>query len=125
MPSDLAASFTIEGKTIESLKVNAQHTNHGKVSVIQNFLDYIGLHGYETVLTARSQQHVELGGPSLIRKSSNADEVNVGRWVPLHPSGQQPVFSPVYERHHVSFNLFLVAIRDIQKGEELVRTEES
>ena len=125
MPSDLAASFTIEGKTIQSLKVNAQHTNDGKVSVIQNFLDYVALHSHETILKGRSQKYVELGGSSLIRKSSNVDEINVGRWVPSHPSGQQPVYSPVYERHHVSFDVFLVAIRDIQKGEELVRTEES
>ena len=67
--------------------------------------------------------YVEVGGTFLIRKTKDDSEVNVGRWVPKHPSGKVPVYSPVYDRHMLSFDVFMVATRDIKKGEEIVRHE--
>lgn len=123
MPSDLAASFTISEYTHNSLKSNANIKNTGDVSVIENFLQYIDDHGHETMSDGSSLKYVEVGASFMIRKSSNMDETNVGRWMPLHPSGKQPIYSPVYDRHMVSFDVFLVATRDIEEGEELVKPD--
>jgi len=49
----------------------------------------------------------------------NDDEVNVVRWIPDHPSGKRPKYSPVYERHRMSFDVFMVAEEDIDEGEEI------
>jgi len=64
---------------------------------------------------------VEIGPSTLIRSVSSEEEANVGQWVPSHPDGQRPKYSPVYDNHKHSFDVFLVATRDISRGEELVR----
>ena len=48
----------------------------------------------------------------MIRKSEDEDEVNIGRWMPTPPDGKLPTYSPVYERHMVSYDVFLVAGND-------------
>jgi spermidine synthase len=125
MPYSSAASFSIAENTHNLVKSNVERSeNRGDdASVIKNFLKYIDNHGHESIREGRSLRYVEIGGTSLIRKSSNLDEVNIGRWMPTHPSGHQPVYSPVYERHVVSFDTFLVATKDIKKGEEIVKPE--
>jgi SET domain-containing protein len=60
--------------------------------------------------------YVEVGGSTFIRKSKNGKEVNVGRWLPDHPSGKLPVWSP-----QMAFDVFIVATKDIKAGEEIVR----
>jgi S-adenosylmethionine decarboxylase proenzyme len=116
MPSELAASFTIGKYTLDSLKKN---TDGGDVTVIEKFLDYIAENGHESTVKGMSEKYVELGASSMIRLSSNADEVNIGSWMPK--GLEKPVYSPVYERHMVSLNTFLVATRDIKEGEEIVK----
>lgn len=121
MSSDVAASFTISEYTHNKLKSNVDIQDTGDVSVIQNFLDFIDNHGHKTLSDGSTLKYVEVGASTMIRKSENLAEVNVGRWMPRHPSGKQPVFSPVYDRHMVSYDVFLVATKDIKKGDELVK----
>lgn len=121
MPSDLAASFVVRDYAHSRLKFNGK--TGGDTRVIQNFLDVIDKHGHKSFAEGSFVKYVEIGGSTVIRKSYNADEVNVGHWMPSHPSGKQPVYSPVYERHQTSFDTFLVAIKDIQAGEELVKSD--
>lgn len=64
---------------------------------------------------------VALGPSVLIRSAPSEEEANVGQWVPSHPVGKRPKYSPVYDNHEHSFDVFLVATKDIQKGEELAR----
>lgn len=64
---------------------------------------------------------VEIGPSNLIRSVSSEEEANVGQWVPPHPNGKRPKYSPVYDNHGHSFDVFLVATRNISKGDELVR----
>ena len=120
MPTHLAASSQITDYTLNNVKTVA---SIGDASIIKDFLEYIEHNGHRTTSTGGSLTYVEVGGSTLIRKSSNTDDVNIGRWMPMHPSGKQPVYSPVYERHMNSFDVFMVATRDIKKGEEIVRPE--
>ena len=59
----------------------------------------------------------------MMRRTDDESKANVGKWMPDHPSGKIPVFSPVYERRMKSFDLFLVATRDIKEGEEVLKYE--
>ena len=68
--------------------------------------------------------YVEVGGSFMMRRTENEAEANVGMWMPPHPSGSLPIYSPVYERRMRSFDLFLVATRNIKKGEEVVKHEQ-
>lgn len=121
MPSDVAASFTISEHTHNQLKTNVDIKDTGDVSVIENFLSFIEDHGHKTVSYGSSLKYVEVGATSMIRESENLAEVNIGRWMPTHPDGVQPVFSPVYDRHMVSYDVFLVTTKDIKEGDELVK----
>jgi hypothetical protein len=56
-----------------------------------------------------------------MRTTEDAGKANVRRWVPPHPSGGRPKFSPVYDRHRHSFDVFIVASRDIKAGEEVMK----
>jgi hypothetical protein len=55
------------------------------------------------------------------RTVETEEEANIGRWIPPHPQGRRPKFSPVYERHRLSFDVFAVATKDIPKGTELLK----
>lgn len=121
MPSDVAASFTIGERSLKNLQSNVEIDDTGDVSVIKNFLQYVEDFGHDTFSEGRSLRYVEVGGSFMMRKSPNNDEVNVARWVPVHPSGKQPVYSPVYDRRMNSFDVFLVASKDIKEGDEIVK----
>jgi len=123
MPDDLAASFIISDESKANLVDNTKIAATGKVTVIEDFLDYIKEHGHRSSSGAVGLTYVEVGGTFLIRKTKDDSEVNVGRWMPKHPSGKVPVYSPVYDRHMLAFDVFMVATRDIKKGEEIVRHE--
>lgn len=62
-----------------------------------------------------------IGAAAVIRSAASEAEANVGRWVPPHPRGIRPKYSPVYDNHAHSFNTFMVATRDIPKGTEVVK----
>jgi Spermidine synthase len=121
MPSDVAASVVLSDDVIKGLKDNTAVKETGEVTVIKNFLDFIDRHGHSSLSTGTRLNYVEVGGSTFIRKSQDTEEVNVGRWIPEHPSGKIPVWSPVYDRHMMAFDVFIVATKDIKAGEEVVR----
>ena len=57
----------------------------------------------------------------MMRTSKDEKEANVRRWIPTHPEGGRPKYSPVYDRHRHSFDVFVVASRNIKAGEEVVK----
>jgi hypothetical protein len=93
----------------------------GPVSVIEDLLKFIGEHGHASNTDGTDSHFVEIGGSALIQAVDDPKEANVGRWVPPHPSGRTPTYSPVYERHRMSFDVFIVATEDIPAGTELKR----
>lgn len=121
MPYDLASSFSAGQEVLDNLKANTEISGTGGVVVIEDFLEFINQHGHPTGHDGRELTYVEIGASFLIRKSEDKEEANIAKWVPKHPDGKNPTFSPVYERHMISFDLFLVASKDIKEGEELVK----
>ncbi len=122
MPTDLAGSFSISEYTHNSLKSITQMKGIGDMNVIKKFLQFIEYNGHKSLSDGNSIRYVEAGATFMIRKSSKMDEVNIGRWIPEHlRCAKQPVYSPVYDRKLMTFDLFLVATKDIKKGEELVK----
>ena len=59
----------------------------------------------------------------MIQVVTDEEDANVGRWIPPHPDGRRPKYSPVYDRHYLSFNSFMVATKDIPKGGELFKPD--
>jgi hypothetical protein len=91
----------------------------GKVAVIEDLLGFFDDYAHASNMEGSLTNYVEVGGTCLIRRVGEDEEANVQRWVPSHPSGKRPKYSPVYERHRVSFDVFMVANRDIAIGEEI------
>ncbi|KAL3922834.1 MAG: hypothetical protein SGILL_001989 [Bacillariaceae sp.] len=118
MPEHLASSLTLSQKAIENLKDNI---GYGGVTVIEDFVAFIDEFGHESMADGTNRTLVEVGASYLIRTVPSKDEANVGRWIPAHPDGRRPKFSPVYERHRLSFDVFAVATKDIPKGGELLK----
>mmetsp|Transcript_10224 Transcript_10224/g.15428 ORF Transcript_10224/g.15428 Transcript_10224/m.15428 type:complete len:794 (-) Transcript_10224:149-2530(-) len=121
MPSDIAASVSLSDEVVAGLEDNINVQSTGEVTVIENFLAFIYKNGHRSRTEGINLNYVEVGATTFIRKTDEKDATNVGRWVPTHPGGQDPVFSPVYDRHRLAFDLFLVATKDIKAGEEIVR----
>jgi len=121
MPKHLASSLVLTQRNLEGLQSNL-NVGGGPVTVIEDLLALIRKHGHDSHTPPGIDAHfVEIGGSTLIRQVDNAEEANVGRWVPPHPTGSPPVYSPVYERHRMSFDVFIVATKPIAAGEEVVR----
>ena len=121
MPSDLTASFSLTDNMYNNLKSLTEIQDVGDMTVINRFLNFVNDHSHVTCSKGYPLKYIEVGATFMMRKSSNENEVNVGRWMPQHPSGDRPVYSPVYDRHALSFDLILIATKDIKKGEELVK----
>lgn len=121
MPSDLAASLELHDDVIEGLDANTKMNEYGEATVIKNFLEYVEKYGSASSNEGSKHNYVEIGGSVFIRSSNDANEVNIGKWLPEHPSGKIPVWSPVYQRRALSLDLLLVATKDIKAGEEIVR----
>lgn len=114
MPSHLAKSLAIEEE-----KISAVNDNAAKSPDYAAFASFVGAKGYPSIPGSAEIRFLEIGGPTLIRKVGGA--ANVERWVPRHPSGKRPPYSPVYDRHSISFEVFLVAAENIPAGTELTR----
>jgi hypothetical protein len=121
MPSDVAASFTMNDAMLKGITDATKVEGTGPVSVIEDYLAYVEKNGHRSMLNGMDLTYIEVGGSTLIKRSKNPDDVNVDKWMPPHPSGKLPVHSPVYDRRQYSFEVFLIATRDIKAGEEIIR----
>ena len=120
MPSHLASSLLVSDDSISNLKHNAAI---GDDTIIEDLLAFFDKNGHSSNQEGIGMNYVEVGASFLMRKTSDASQANVGRWVPAHPSGKRPIYSPVYERNRISFDVFLVATKDIKAGQEVVKLE--
>jgi hypothetical protein len=115
MPSHLAQALSIEEEKFSAIKENALKSPH-----FAELASFVGSNSQKAIPGSADTRFVEIGGPTLIRKVEGAG--NVKKWVPPHPSGKRPPYSPVYDRHSMSFEVFLVAAEDIPAGTELTRS---
>jgi S-adenosylmethionine decarboxylase proenzyme len=111
MADHAASSLQLSHKVIENLSTSTD----------SDFAKFVQEHGHESAAKGSQRRLVEIGASYFIRIAENKDDANVGRWIPPHPQGKRPKYSPVYERHRLSFDVFMVASKDIAKGEELVK----
>lgn len=118
MPEHLASSLSLSQQAIDNLK---ETTELGGVSVIEDFVAFVEKFGHESKSKGTQRTLVEIGASYLIGEVENKEDANVGRWIPAHPEGRRPKYSPVYERHRLSFDVFAVATKDIPKGTELLK----
>lgn len=123
MPTHLAASFEVSDDSMENIsgEPTAEIDGVGRPVVIDDFIEFIGLYGHPSIQVGSGKNFVEIGGTFLIRTADNVNEANIRRWIPTHPDGGRPKYSPVYDRHRHSFDVFVVASRDIKAGEEIVK----
>ena len=122
MPEHLASSLLLTTRNLEGLESN-KHAGGSRVAVISDLLEFFDDFAHSSKMTGSDQHYVEIGGSVLIRRTKDDASVNVKKWMPEHPSGQRPKYSPVYERNRVSFDVFLVASKNIAQGEEVVLHE--
>jgi hypothetical protein len=94
----------------------------GKATVVADFIEFIEDYSHPSMQVGSGKMFVEVGGSFLIRTADDLSESNVRRWIPAHPDGGRPKYSPVYDRHRHSFDVFVVASRDIKAGEEIVKS---
>ena len=118
MAEHLASSLQLSHQSIANLKRNLEY---GGVTVIEDFVEFVDEFGHESQAAGSARTLVEIGASYFIRAVETETEANVGRWIPAHPKGKRPKYSPVYERHRLSFDVFMVATKDIPKGGELKR----
>lgn len=120
MPTHLAASLEISGDSAKDSNATAHLEGTGEADVLTDLVEYIDENGH-SARDGSGKIYVEVGGSSVIQESDDSSEVNIRRWVPAHPDGARPKYSPVYDRRRHSFDVFLVASRDIKAGEEIVK----
>lgn len=114
MPSHLASSFIIDDHALAGVRKNSEID--GNVKVIADFVEFIENFGHKSGEEGLGRNYVEVGASFMIQEDN--EKANIKRWMPRR---KRPIYSPVYDRHHMSFDLFLVASRDISKGEEIFR----
>jgi spermidine synthase len=119
MAEHLASSLQVTTRNIEGLQNNVK-IGGGRVAIIEDLLEFFDTYAHESEMTGSKQHYVEVGGTVLIRRVPSKTEANIEKWIPQHPSGKRPKYSPVYERHRMSLDVFLVASRDIEEGEEML-----
>jgi S-adenosylmethionine decarboxylase proenzyme len=120
MPEHMASSLSLSHQAIENLRGNLEY---GGVTVIEDFVKFIDEFGHESQAAGSARTLVEIGASYFIEQVDEEELANVGRWIPPHPSGngERPKYSPVYERHRLSFDVFLVATKDISAGQEILK----
>ncbi|KAL7516475.1 hypothetical protein ACHAWX_001486 [Stephanocyclus meneghinianus] len=121
MPTHLAASFEVSDDSMTNIRGVLQTEGVEKATVIEDFVEFIDTHGHPSLQVGSGKNYVEIGGSFLMRTTEDRKLSNVRRWVPPHPQGGRPKYSPVYDRHRHSFDVFLVASRDIKAGEEVMK----
>lgn len=118
MAEHLASSLQLSHQSIANLQRNLEY---GGVTVIEDFVEFVQEYGHDSQAQGSARRLVEIGASYFIESVDDETQANVGRWIPPHPSGARPKYSPVYERHRLSFDVFMVATKDIPKGTELKR----
>ena len=121
MPTHLAASFEVSDDSMKNIKDVLNTEGVEKATVIEDFVEFIDVHGHASINEGSGKNFVEIGGSFLMRTTDDEGAANVRRWVPIHPEGSRPKYSPVYDRHRHSFDVFIVASRDIKAGEEVMK----
>lgn len=121
MPTHLAASFEVSDDSMTNIRGVLQTEGVEKATVIEDFVEFIDTHGHASINKGSGKNFVEIGGSFLMRTTEDEGAANVRRWVPRHPEGDRPKYSPVYDRHRHSFDVFIVASRDIKAGEEVMK----
>lgn len=120
LAEELASSFVISDTTVESLQNSTKVMSGSAATVIEDMLAFVGKNGHASMIKGVEENIVEIGASYLIRKVESLEEANTGRMMPF-PKNDLPPYSPVYERHRRSFDVFLVATKDINPGEELLK----
>lgn len=121
MPTAFAASFIVNDISRENIQQNINKIGTIEQTIFHDFLTYADIYGHKSMAPGIGQTFVESSLTSLMKLTNDKKLSNVGPWMPPHPSGNIPPYSPVYERHMHSFDVFMIATSDINKGEELVR----
>lgn len=111
MAEHAANSLQLSSKAVESLSASTD----------VEFAKFVQEHGHDSGAKGSARRLVEIGASYFLRIADSKADSNVGRWIPPHPQGRRPKYSPVYERHRLSFDVFMVATKDIAKGDELVK----
>lgn len=111
MAKDLARSLLVSEATIQDIRGSG---DQGKTE----FLKFIDTFGHSSTSSGKGRRVLEVGASHLLRSVPSEEEANIGRWV---PSRNRPTYSPVYDQHSDSFDVFMVATKDIPKGAELVK----
>lgn len=111
MAKDLARSLLVSEATIQEIRDSG---DQGKTE----FLKFIDTFGHSSTSSGKDRRVLEVGASHLLRSVPSEEEANIGRWV---PSRKRPKYSPVYDRHSGSFDVFMVATKDIPKGAELFK----
>ncbi len=119
MPEALASSFVITEESKKNLIETTKIMGTGSTLVLEDFISFIDKYGHESIAQGIGQTIVEVGPSFLIRNAPSKDEANIDRMIP-RPE-ELPTYSPVYERNRRSFDVFLVATKDINVGEEILK----
>ena len=124
MPTHMAGSFEMTDDSLENISGEPmiELEGVGKATVVADFIEFIEDYSHPSMQVGSGKMFVEVGGSFLIRTAEDLSESNVRRWIPAHPDGGRPKYSPVYDRHRQSFDVFVVASRDIKAGEEIVKS---
>jgi len=120
LPNHLASSFIISDGSYDNLEDIKEDFLEGveDAKLIEDLVKFIDENGHRSVSDGIGKTYVEVGVSFLIDESDDEKKTNLGRWMPRR---KRPKYSPVYDRHYLSFDLFIVATKDIKKGETLVR----
>eukprot|EP00588_Corethron_pennatum_P003512 CAMPEP_0194298066 /NCGR_PEP_ID=MMETSP0169-20130528/59961_1 /TAXON_ID=218684 /ORGANISM="Corethron pennatum, Strain L29A3" /LENGTH=767 /DNA_ID=CAMNT_0039048011 /DNA_START=146 /DNA_END=2449 /DNA_ORIENTATION=+ len=90
-------------------------------AIAKDFLEYADKYGRESLTEGPGSRVVGLGPSILTRKVGERESANVARISTFLP--YQPTYSPVFERNRRMFDVLVVVIRDIVKGEEIILYE--
>eukprot|EP00586_Coscinodiscus_wailesii_P015474 CAMPEP_0172518688 /NCGR_PEP_ID=MMETSP1066-20121228/290968_1 /TAXON_ID=671091 /ORGANISM="Coscinodiscus wailesii, Strain CCMP2513" /LENGTH=852 /DNA_ID=CAMNT_0013301125 /DNA_START=388 /DNA_END=2947 /DNA_ORIENTATION=- len=123
MAFDLASSLFVSKQTQENLKSYSSNSSRS-FTVINELSQFINDRAHLSLTEGHQLNVVEMGGSAFIRIVHDAIGANVDRLRPIPKDMKQPPFSPVFDRHRYSFDVFLVATRDIKTGEEILKYEQ-
>jgi len=114
-------SYIMAEHAANSLQLSSKAVENLSASTDVEFAKFVEEHGHDSASKGSARRLVEIGASYFLRIADSKEDANVGRWIPPHPQGRRPKYSPVYERHRLSFDVFMVATKDISKGDELVK----